>query len=509
MVKLQIYCDDDARLVQNEFEYPNNVSPLVKLVIHPKWDHSIELVSRTMCTAAAKEKRERNSGLGRYPDWMVDREAVRANIHAPRPFSSDRNSAEPSRLDMDVEEPPPQVMPTRDILSPGVNMSVGATGTSSQTTSLLVSAAELPTFTVVTPGSREFNRLMTYARNCENQGQDLRIDKWPRLLRSNMNTQYRFNFCMAEGSSHRQDEWQSFSASQLRECLEKMTPGYRSHYTEDPFAEFSRWLGRHSVTIDWSQLSEPRAHPFFVASNDVVEKYRRMLSVMTRPLTTEEKKGLMKSFRECIAHKGASDKGISNVTTDFRTKLVNIFDFEEFDLYRTRVFGKNAKRSRESESTQSGDQNRSSSDPAKRPKPTKSNNSSTQPSFKKRCRGCGWNLKKSEQGKYRCPRNGNDGCGQDPRRNNSGAPWDQSEVGKKWTSMGYPGGLPKDETITLQNAEERKKSFTGGESVCYAQHSDKLLISRELINFSLYDDVQAGNRRKRRRATVEMRPPLC
>ena len=230
----------------------------------------------------------------------------------------------------------------------------------------------------------------------------------------------------------------------------------------------------------------------------------------------------MKSFRECIAHKGASDKGISNVTTDFRTKLVNILDFEdmvmdmqdivlkklrqlqeasEFDLYSTRAFGKNTKRSREAEFAQSVDQNRSSSDSAKRPKAVKNNSSSTQPSVKKRCRGCGWNLKKSEQGKYRCPRNGNDGCGKDSRRNNSGAPWDQSEVGKKWTSMGYPGGFPKDETITLQNAEERKKSFTGGESVCYAQHSDKLLISRELINFSLYDDVQAGNRRKRRRAT--------
>ena len=263
MVKMQIFCDDDARLVQNEFAYPNSVSPLVKLVIHPKWDHSIELVSRTMCTAAAKEKRERNSGLGQYPDWMVDREAVRANIHAPRPFSSDRDRAEPSRLDMDVAEPPPQVMPTRDFLSPGVNMSVGATGSSSQTTSLLVNAAELPTFSAFTPGSKEFHRLVTYVRHCENHGQDLRIDKWPRLLRSNMNTQYRFNFCMAEGSSHRQDEWQSFSASQLRECLEKMAPGYRSHYTEDPFAEFSRWLGRHTVTIDWSQLSEPRAHSFF------------------------------------------------------------------------------------------------------------------------------------------------------------------------------------------------------------------------------------------------------
>ena len=246
MVKLQIFCDNDARLVKDEFEHPNNVSPLVKLVIHPKWDHATELVSRSMSAAAAKEKRERNSGLGKYPDWMVDRDVVRANIHAPRSQRSDRSSAEPSRLDMDVEEPPPQVMPTRDFLSPGVNMSVGVTGSSSQTTSLLVSAAELPTFTVVTPGSREFTKLLTYPMHecmCENQGQDLRIDKWPRLLRSNMNTQYRFNFCMAEGNSHRQDEWQSFSASQLRECLEKMTPGYRSHYTEDPFAEFSRWLG--------------------------------------------------------------------------------------------------------------------------------------------------------------------------------------------------------------------------------------------------------------------------
>ena len=437
-----------------------------------------------------KEKRERNSGLGKYPDWMVDREVVRANIHAPRSLRFDRSSAEPSLLDMDVEEPPPQMIPTRDLSSPGVNMSMGATGSSSQTTSLLVSAAELPIFTVVTPGSKEFTKLLTYARMCENQDQDLRIDKWPRLLRSNMNTQYRFNFCMAEGSTRRQDEWQSFSASQLRECLEKMTPGYRSHYTEDPFAEFSRWLGRHSLNINWSRLYEPTAHPFFVASNDVVEKYRRMLSVMTRPLTTDEKKGLMKTFRECITHKGASDKGVS--------KLVNVLDFEEmvmamqnivlkklrqlqvaqeFDLYHTREFVKQAKRSRESEPTQSGDQNRSSSGSAKRPKPVTSNSSSTQPSAKKRCRGCGWNLKKSEQGKYRCPRNGNDGCGKDPRRNNSGAPWDQSEVGEKWTSKGYPGGLPKDKTITLQNAEERKKSFPGGRSVCYAQHSDELLLS--------------------------------
>ena len=95
-----------------------------------------------------------------------------------------------------------------------------------------------------------------------------------------------------------------------------------------------------------------------------------MLSVMTRPLNTEEKKGLMKTFRECITHKGASDKGISKVTTDFRTKLVNILDFEEmvmdmqdivlkklkqlqeaseFDLYSGKEIGKNAKRSREAE----------------------------------------------------------------------------------------------------------------------------------------------------------------
>ena len=95
MVKLQIFCDNDALLVKDEFEYPNNVSPLVKLVIHPKWDHATELVSRSMSAAAAKEKRERNSGLGKYPDWMVDRDVVRANIHAPRSQRSDRSSAEP------------------------------------------------------------------------------------------------------------------------------------------------------------------------------------------------------------------------------------------------------------------------------------------------------------------------------------------------------------------------------------------------------------------------------
>ena len=70
MVKLQIFCDSNALLVKEEFEYPRSVSPLVKLAIHPKWDHATELVSRSMSAAAAKEKRERNSGLGKYPTFF-------------------------------------------------------------------------------------------------------------------------------------------------------------------------------------------------------------------------------------------------------------------------------------------------------------------------------------------------------------------------------------------------------------------------------------------------------
>jgi hypothetical protein len=106
---------------------------------------------------------------------------------------------------------------------------------------------------------------------------------------------------------------------------------------------------------------------------------------------------------------------------------------------------------------------------------------------------------------FRCRRGENkEGCGSDPRFNSSNQPWAESEVGKMWKAAGYDA-LPKDVTITLKNAKERRISFSpnkansnkGNQPGRYAYMVDAckdLLLTSELIPFSL-SNVQDTRRK--------------
>ena len=71
------------------------------------------------------------------------------------------------------------------------------------------------------------------------------------------------------------------------------------------------------------------------------------------------------------------------------------------------------------------------------------------------CSGCGFALKKMGPDTFRCPRNNNESCATDPRRNNSSNSWAESETGKRWAKLNY-AFLPKNPEITLMNAQPRK-----------------------------------------------------
>jgi hypothetical protein len=122
------------------------------------------------------------------------------------------------------------------------------------------------------------------------------------------------------------------------------------------------------------------------------------------------------------------------------------------------------------------------------------------------CKGCGWTTKPDRKpgdtgrpARYQCMRNGIDGCTKDPRRNPRNSPWAESEVGLEWKQHGYDS-LPKDVTIVLQNASERRKTFVAtkkpsradshgkakyGKATMWTNYSNDLLLTNELIPFSL------------------------
>jgi hypothetical protein len=123
------------------------------------------------------------------------------------------------------------------------------------------------------------------------------------------------------------------------------------------------------------------------------------------------------------------------------------------------------------------------------------------------CDGCGFDKKpkKRKEGATPlpkgviitkvCPRNGGEGCRNDPRRNNEQLPWAQSQVGKAWKAVDAKGYdyLPNDVSVTLENAAARRyttvptKAHTKGKYTFMINHCSNLMLTNELISFSLCD----------------------
>ena len=136
--------------------------------------------------------------------------------------------------------------------------------------------------------------------------------------------------------------------------------------------------------------------------------------------------------------------------------------------------------------------------------------------LKPMCNGCGWFMRPKTEGANPtcCRGDDNAGCGNDPRHNASSSDWSGSVVGRKWLEAGYTS-LPKDTTVTLLNAAKLKKerdalkaSTPAGTYTCMLNHCNDLLLTNELIPFSLLN-VQARSRvaqRKRTTGTSPSRP---
>ena len=104
------------------------------------------------------------------------------------------------------------------------------------------------------------------------------------------------------------------------------------------------------------------------------------------------------------------------------------------------------------------------------PKKAKSQSQGSKPpgddasSKRQYCYGCGWRMKRIN-GRYRCTRTPDRGCQDDPRRNQLYCPFEISFTGKKWIAAGFKHGIPKDPSITLENAATKRAEKFGSSKV--------------------------------------------
>jgi hypothetical protein len=79
------------------------------------------------------------------------------------------------------------------------------------------------------------------------------------------------------------------------------------------------------------------------------------------------------------------------------------------------------------------------------------------------------------------------------------------QVGKKWAGLGYRA-LPKDNTVTLANARERRTSATPGNYAHMIEHCTKK--QKKLIPFFLTDVQQKRSTNRRAASDKESAPSL-
>ena len=379
---------------------------------------------------------------------------------------------------------------------------IPGTRSSTNTANVLIEMARIPLNDTVTPGSKGFKELMEYVSQCEYQRQELRIDQWPRKVRSAIDMQYRYAYRIMDKSDGSKDsDWQQSNAPQLRLILERILESTRVKpgSSTDLVEAFRASISQKKLTIDWSRTGSPIRHPFMAQVLEFTNQYDNLLEQQgLEELSAQEGNLLVKVLIKNIIHENISQEGRSSMRASIEGKLNEVKDFKEALQKVSDIVVKQLETLQEAASflvggLPSSQQKRKdamttrSFPEAKKSKP--SNNAKPKGKNKPRCKGCGWDLRQevSGEGARRCPRNAFKGCKDDPRRNKTAKEWIDSDVGKRWNKISTLG-LPKDSTITLDNVKERwvKPKKGPGKTVNVNQYCANLLeTSNSLINFSI------------------------
>ena len=387
----------------------------------------------------------------------------------------------------------------------------------------LVKALQLPTsIKQAYPRDAEWKRIINYLRDALAQELDIQHDKW------NIETRYSIEQVWEETApdtyrdrdrnlTHR---WFDIEAKSLIAWMEEQTNTERTTFDrESVITAMHGEIIKHPLRIDLAKGSEyHNDNNIMRMVGDLVRIFDQMESLHHVQVTETEEKALCSAVFKLIDIKGLTPESLAKTmgtikdlmrNKDFKKMLREIKGIISGFLGQHLCFKKtftsssssatrasNNKPTSDSNSVSSGNKRRgreTSHTPMREHKKAKPSGSI--------CKGCGYNLTKDpETGNVKCRRRDASGqpigCFKDPRRNHEKTAWKDSSVGSKWKTQGYDF-LPKDNNVTLENAKDKKQSFSNkkGITLMNTLRADKIL-QPELIPFVLSQETTSANKRK-------------
>ena len=389
----------------------------------------------------------------------------------------------------------------------------------------LLQPETIPNWDQYTPQSESGKRLLKYVRNCLNKNQNLSIAQWPVNLKGHVSSQY-LMFRTTTANKDQQDkypvDWTQLSTHQLLEWLTTMEDLTGKGEKNEPVEYFfTQWIVAKKPTIDWSIRGNAHTHPFSTFCANILNEYERVVKDLNEPVTAAQQIMMVKGWKRFLLHQNVSPEAINQIKGKLEPiflqcatlreaveatmlfvsqKMTELQSTENFYLKKDPSFTKVAKKDKWS-AGQRWDPYAQQKNTGKRKYPghlgvnfeSKSTTSSNQypkgqsknKQFKAgaRCKMCGWNKSFNPDTNKALPCKRETPCHMDPRRNKTDQEWDYSPVGKKWKELNYGRGLPKDESITLDNAEARRNQKINGKTMSLNKLGDELSLTQELIPF--------------------------
>ena len=393
-------------------------------------------------------------------------------------------------------------------------------------TNVLIAPESLPTHETFVPGAQDNAKLLKFVRNAINNGQQLRIDNWPKKLKSSIANMYQLHRLQQKDmpspdGKELPQSWRDMDPFQLLRWLEDLMDKEKQWGRKtDAYEMFVESILRDRIKIDWSYEGPPLTHPFFTEAGCLLQRWDEVKALMGHdPIFRDKDRTLGKTFARSVTHVNCNTKFATQVKAAISAAEIGKDSFVErvvatqeqvlqmmVNLQQTKAFyaDKSAPRPKP-QPTSTTQKKRRSEDGWNHAfgwedKSSRSISSSSTSETKKQrtaenkriCKGCGWTLPANSN---RCPR-GEFGCRDDPRRNPTSEEWAKSKVGKAWIEAGFYRGLPKDRSIVLKNSAKHKKQWNG-KVVCIAQLCESLSLTHELIDFDVCDSLQLPSKRKR------------
>ena len=315
-------------------------------------------------------------------------------------------------------------------------------------------------------------------------------------------------------------KWQQWTASTLLQWMENIQYDYKTsdsitYQQKDQFREFAR---QNPLRINLP--SRQSQEKFNRISNQMIDFWDRVDT--SQEVTREEEKDFAKHIlqdfqvlsgersaqasekvraraREWLRGQGPREqfqvipvvKAIQQTIYDFTDKYFEVLDFLPPHSTQGKSYDDMPDKKRKSDGfANSADNHKVKQPSTKKPKRDKGSPKPPTPKphgkfTKDICPGCGYSMKVADNGTLICPRNNDQGCGSDNRRNTSSSTWRDSAVGKAWWAKGY-AKLPGNPNLTVETAppckSKKQNSMKKGE-ICNAITTN--ILDHVLIPFYL------------------------